>query len=128
MASVVRIEETTINDVQVFILRLEAFPNGQGGFENKLNQIFVKDFLQALDEVEKRAKGGPAALVTVGKGKHYSDGLALSEVSSLGKQVMFDFLKSVELLFLRLLTFPMPTVAAVNGHAFAGEINFIDSL
>lgn len=111
----VRVESVQIDDVDVFILRLENSPNGNGGFENKLNDEFLTDFNLALDEVEKKAKGGPAALVTVGKGKHYSDGLDLTFV--LGLETNEDkiaFLKRVELLFHRLLVFPMPTIAAVS--------------
>jgi enoyl-CoA hydratase/carnithine racemase len=118
----VRVEKVTKDDVDVYVLHLEGSPNdSRTGFENKLNADFLRDFNAALDEVLKDSNGGPAGLVTVGKGKHYSDGLDLSYVLGLDSDAAkIDFLKQVELLFYRVLTLPMPTVAAVNGHAFAG--------
>ena len=57
----------------------------------------------------------------MGKGKHYSDGLDLSYMLGLGSiDAQLAFLKQVETLFYKILTFPMPTIAAINGHAFAG--------
>lgn len=112
---VVRVEKREIDDVNIYILHLENSSNGSGGFENKLNDEFLTDFHSALDFVEKDSKGGAAALITVGKGKHYSDGLDLSFV--LGLKTVEDkiaFLKRVELLLFRLLVFPMPTIAAVS--------------
>ena len=116
-SSSIRIEKVVSNDVDVYVLHLESGEKN----ENRLNEQFVRDFSNALDEVRKRAKGGPAALVTVGNGKHYSDGLDLAFVLGLGSnEAMIAFLKTVEILLFKLVTFPMPTVAAVNGHAFAG--------
>ena len=72
--------------------------------------------------MESQAPNGQGALVTVSRGKHYSDGLDLSYVLSElpDNDAKMAFLKRVDKLFARLLTFPMITVAAVNGHAFAG--------
>lgn len=94
----------------VFILTL------QGG-ENRFNRPFVDAFNQALDEVE--ASSGPAALVTTGQDKFYSNGLDLSWMAGDGAAEGFGFVRSVMKLLGRLLAFPMPTAAAINGHAFA---------
>ena len=63
---------------------------------------------------------GPAALVTTGEGKIYSNGLDLDwmmkDPGTRGKFVARDF----EPLLGRMLRVGMPTIAAVNGHAFAG--------
>ena len=72
------------------------------------------------DEVE--GSEGTAALVTTGTGKFYSNGLDLDwmgaqppeDVLSTGAMVS-DVIK----LLGRVLAFPMYTVAAINGHAFA---------
>ena len=122
MAKQVRVEKVVTDEAPVYVLHLEGTPNENGGgFMNKLNNEFLADFQSALDFVEKDAKGGEAGLVTVSKGKHYSDGLDLNFVLGIDSvEAKIQFLKNVELLFFRLLTFPMPTVAAVNGHAFAG--------
>ena len=83
--------------------------------ENRFNQDFVDAFNRGLDTVE--ASSGPAALVTIGTEKFYSNGLDLDWMASAGSGG--DFLASVLRLLGRVLGFPVPTVAAINGHAFA---------
>jgi len=92
----------------VFVLRM------QDG-ENRLNGPFVEALNGALDEVERAE--GEAALVTVGDGRFYSTGLDLEWLAS--GQSARDLMANVHKLFARVLTFPMATVAAINGHAFA---------
>ncbi|CAG8623604.1 12692_t:CDS:2 [Ambispora gerdemannii] len=86
--------------------------------ENRFTVTFIEALFAALDEVE-RIRGDstePAALVTTGEGKFYSNGLDLEHALSTP-----NFFENYYLKFLvRLLTFPIPTVAALNGHAFAG--------
>lgn len=58
------------------------------------------------------------ALVTIGTGRFFSNGLDLTHLLSLPRPR--DFLSATyEPLMQRMLTLGMPTVAAVNGHAFA---------
>ncbi len=86
--------------------------------ENRFNRIFIDDFNAALDEVERSE--GPAALVTTGEDKFYSNGLDLDWLMGEGAPqftaVVADLIKMLG----RLMTFPMATAAAMNGHAFAG--------
>jgi enoyl-CoA hydratase/carnithine racemase len=96
-------------DGDVHILR---FDDG----ENRFTPGFLDEFEKALDAVE--ATDGPGALVTTGTGKFYSNGLDLDGVSA-DPAGLEPYLRRVHGLFARLLTLPMPTVAAVNGHAFA---------
>ena len=58
------------------------------------------------------------ALVTTGLGKFYSNGLDLQEMmkSNDGGR---EFLRSAQKVFHRLLVFPKPTVAALNGRISA---------
>jgi enoyl-CoA hydratase/carnithine racemase len=93
---------------QVFVLTMQSG-------ENRFNQTFVDAFNQALDTVE--ASSGPAALVTIGTEKFYSNGLDLDWMA--GEGAGGDFLASVLRLLGRVLGFPLPTVAAINVHAFA---------
>lgn len=86
--------------------------------ENRFNRPFLTALNKALDEVENSA--GPAALVTTGAGKFYSNGLDLTWLMGDGAGEMRGFVDEVHALFARILVFPMYTVAAVNGHAFAG--------
>jgi enoyl-CoA hydratase/carnithine racemase len=94
----------------VFVLAM------QGG-ENRFNRSFVDALNGALDTVE--ASRGPAALVTVGGDKFYSNGLDLTWMAGDGASEGPGFVRAVLHLFARLLVFPVPTVAAINGHAFA---------
>jgi len=88
--------------------------------ENRWNTTFVRAFAKALDEAE--ASEGPAALVTTSSSeKFFSNGLDLEWVSSRGEHRGGDrgaFGGEFMALMARIITFPMPTVAAVNGHAF----------
>ncbi len=90
--------------------------------ENRFNRDFLSALGQALDKVE--ASEGPAALVTVGEGKFYSNGLDLDWLTQQELPVVGAFLDDFERLFSRMLQFPMVTVAALNGHAFAGGAMF----
>jgi enoyl-CoA hydratase/carnithine racemase len=96
----------------VFVLTMNAG-------ENRFNRGFVDALNGALDEVERSS--GPAALVTTGgTEKFYSNGLDLAWMGSdEGRNEGPKFVQDVIGLFGRLLAFPVPSVAAVNGHAFA---------
>ena len=89
--------------------------------ENRWNTTFVREIAKALDEVE--ASEGPAALVTTSASeKFFSNGLDLDWVQDPeshpqgGDRKVFgdEFMKVMS----RLITFPVPTIAAINGHAF----------
>ncbi len=84
--------------------------------ENACNRAFVDALTRALDEVE--ASTGEAALVTIGAGRFYSTGLDLQWLAT-GAERPEAFVTDLQRLFARLLAFPMATVAAINGHAFA---------
>ena len=60
----------------------------------------------------------PAALVTAATGKFFSNGLDLDWLVAHADRAA-DYVGSVQRLFARVLTLPVPTVAAVQGHAFA---------
>lgn len=93
--------------------------------ENRWNTTFVRAVDAALDEVE--ASAGAAALVTTSTDpKFFSNGLDLDwvmatnadpsvEVPGGDRRVFGDEFMSV---MGRIMTLPVPTVAAINGHAF----------
>jgi enoyl-CoA hydratase/carnithine racemase len=95
----------------VYVLTMDAG-------ENRFNSRSLEDINEALDRV--MAVKGPAALVTTGTGKFYSNGLDLDWVQSGQADLSFQELAvETQLLLARTLTFPRPTVAAINGHCFA---------
>jgi enoyl-CoA hydratase/carnithine racemase len=88
--------------------------------ENRWNTTFVRAFAKVLDEVE--ASEGPAALVTLSANqKFFSNGLDLEWASGEGEHRGGDrktFGAEFMALMGRIITFPMPTVCAINGHGF----------
>jgi enoyl-CoA hydratase/carnithine racemase len=97
-------------DGDVFVLRYEA-P------ENRFRPDRVAAWNEALDEVE--GAGTPAALVTTGTGKFYSNGLDLEwMLGEASEEERKTYIPGVLGLMARVLTFPAVTVAAINGHAF----------
>jgi enoyl-CoA hydratase/carnithine racemase len=100
-------------DEQIWTLNL-------GDDENRFSPTWLDAFDRALDEVQDST--GPAALVTIGVGKFFSNGLDVEWMVANPTQ-MTSYLERVQAMLARVLTLPVPTVAAVNGHAFgAGAI------
>jgi len=93
----------------VFVLNL-------GDDENRLNPTWVEGVTSALAEVT--AIEGPRALVTTGTGKFWSNGLDLDWMGA-NSDANPAFLDQVHALFGAFLASGVPTVAAVQGHAFA---------
>jgi enoyl-CoA hydratase len=87
--------------------------------ENRFNRDSIGALHAALDRVE--GIEGPAALVTTGDGKFFSNGLDLDWLMAGGEGTE-GFVDEVHRLLGRVLGFNAVTVAAVNGHAFAGGL------
>ncbi|KAI9356128.1 ClpP/crotonase-like domain-containing protein [Pilaira anomala] len=87
--------------------------------DNRFTTEFCLAILQGLQIVEdyfiNSEETTDMALVTVGNDKIYSNGLDLMHALSYT-----PFMDIYLLLLRRLVTFCIPTVAALNGHAFAG--------
>jgi enoyl-CoA hydratase/carnithine racemase len=84
--------------------------------ENRLHPHLLDAVNDVLDEIE--AGEGPAALVLTGTGKFFSNGLDLDYMSSNPADAERT-LGRVHALLGRVLGLEVPTVAAINGHAFA---------
>ena len=88
--------------------------------ENRWNTTFVRAFDARLDEV--LASAGPAALVTsAASEKFFSNGLDLEWLGATGEHRGGDrsvFGTEFMRLMARLITLPIPSVCAINGHAF----------
>ncbi len=83
--------------------------------DNRFHADSVAEWHAAIDEVE--ASTGPAALVTTGTGKFYSNGFALEQIIEDG--TIGEVIPAALRLFARFLRLPVHSVAALNGHAFA---------
>ena len=95
--------------------------------ENRWNTTFVRDIAEALDEIENDE--GPGALITSSTNpKFFSNGLDLDWMQAPknhpdgGDREVFG----EEFMYLmgRVITLPIPTVCAINGHAFGAGFMF----
>jgi enoyl-CoA hydratase/carnithine racemase len=87
-----------------------------GDGPNQFDDTFVKELGAALDAVE--ADPDATALVTTASGKHFSNGFDLQFLGSLDLEDLKAFLDRTSRTLARILVAPIPTVAAMNGHAF----------
>lgn len=107
------VEVTEQGDVFVITLKM-----GQ----NQFNPNFVGKVQKALDKVEQSK--GLKSLVITAEDKFFSNGLDLEFLAGEEPDKVLEFFESIVKLQIRILLFPMITVAAVNGHAFgAGNKN-----
>jgi enoyl-CoA hydratase/carnithine racemase len=84
--------------------------------DNRLHPALLDAFESVLDAIE--TDEGAGALVVTGTGKFFSNGLDLEHMASNPEDAE-TILARVHALFARLLGLEVPTVAAINGHAFA---------
>ncbi|KJZ72734.1 hypothetical protein HIM_07926 [Hirsutella minnesotensis 3608] len=88
--------------------------------DNRITTPFCRALLAALDALEMGpAKGKPAGVVVTTSAipKFYSNGLDLRH--AIETEGFWALLYQV---WKRFLTFPMPTVALLNGHTYAGGL------
>ena len=86
------------------------------GVTNAVGSEVLSDLERLLPEVRKGFRG----LVLAGNPKFFSIGLALPELLALDRGGMGDFWHRFEDLVLSLYTLPIPTAAAIAGHANGG--------
>ena len=95
--------------------------------ENRWNTTFVREIADTLDAIEN--DDGPGALITISTNKKfYSNGLDLEWMQApekypdggdrgvFGEEFMY--------LMGRFITLPIPTICAINGHAFGAGFMF----
>lgn len=94
--------------------------------ENRFNIQFLTEMLAAFDDIEKKTEAN-ALVVHSGDPKIWSNGMDLEwlvpAVNSNDPDVD-KFFKLQDKLMKRMLFYPMITVAAINGHAFASGAIF----
>jgi len=85
--------------------------------ENRINLDSLARLNELLDELE--TVEGPLSVVLTGSGKFFCNGLDLERFADKRDEFVAT-LHALERTIGRLLVFPAYTVAAINGHAFAG--------
>jgi enoyl-CoA hydratase/carnithine racemase len=93
----------------IFILNL-------GDTENRFNFDSISHLISLIDRVD--AAPGEKALVTVARGKFWSNGLDL-EWMIANRIDLSDLVVAVQELFARVLEAAYPTVAVIQGHCYA---------
>ncbi|KAI9493699.1 ClpP/crotonase-like domain-containing protein [Zychaea mexicana] len=96
----------------LYILHLH---NNQNRFTTKVCKAILYALQVIEDDFLAQTEPTEMALVTVGDSKFFSNGLDLRHAHSY-----LPFMDNYILMVKKLLTFTIPTVAAINGHAFAG--------
>ena len=91
--------------------------------ENRFNPVFLTGFLDVLDAVEQQTDAR-AVIVISAHEKIFCNGIDLEWLAPIlqqgDREAAVRFFYQLNQLFLSLLTYPLTTIAAINGHAFAG--------
>lgn len=87
----------------------------RAGKANAMNGRFLAALEAVLDELDDAH-----AVVFVGDGGSFSAGLALPDLIDLDRAGILDLITHFERVMRRVLALPIATVAAINGHAYAG--------
>jgi enoyl-CoA hydratase len=87
------------------------------GRGNAIDHPFVDAVSAALDGA---LADGARAVVITGRGKVFCGGLDLLTIFDYDRAAMGRFVDAFDGLFQKILSFPRPLVAAINGHALAG--------
>lgn len=90
---------------------------------NAQNRAFFADLHEAFDRLERDRADSPVVLT--GTGSRFSAGLDLGEHFPLfagAPEAVASWFQDYRATNVRLFTYARPTVAAVNGHAFAGGL------
>lgn len=91
--------------------------------ENRLNLDFLGKFIEALDEVEKKTNAN-VLVVRGADAKIFSNGIDLEWLMPIMQKndtaTAKKFIEAMMALFRKIALYPMPTIVAMTGHAFAG--------
>lgn len=91
--------------------------------ENRFNPEFLEAFLRVLDTIEQETEAR-TLVVRATDENIFFNGIDLNWIAPLlksgEKEPIKAFLFKLNDLFKRIILYPMPTIAAITGHAFAG--------
>jgi enoyl-CoA hydratase/carnithine racemase len=99
---------------QIAVLRIDR-PSA-----NAIDLDLASEFATALEEIETNDR--IAALIITGVGSCFSAGLDLKALPNYDRAQQQAMVTQVNRLFGGLYGLPVPTIAAVNGHAIAGGV------
>lgn len=89
--------------------------------ENRHNPEFIRAILTSFDEIEGDPKIS-SVIIASNDPKNWSQGIDLQWITdAMAKndlQGIRDFMYGLNRIFNRILLYPMPVIAAINGHAF----------
>lgn len=86
--------------------------------ENRIGTVTLSEWNRALDAVIKT--GSDKVLIITGTDHYWSTGLDLDEVERMSHLERQAFMARIDALLAKILTAPFVTIAAINGHAYAG--------
>jgi len=88
---------------------------------NTMNKTFAQDFNCCLDQIESDTQVKSMILTALDE-KNFSQGVDVAwvgeKLAGNQRQEVIDFMYGMNDVFKRLLLFPVPVIAAINGHAF----------
>ena len=91
--------------------------------ENRHNPTYTAAILNAFDEIEKDAECSSVVIVS-NDSKNWSQGIDVTWLMQAFNNKDFpaikDFMYGLNKIYKRILLYPMPVIAAINGHAFGG--------
>jgi enoyl-CoA hydratase/carnithine racemase len=91
--------------------------------ENRFNPVFLSAFSEALDRIEADSPASALVLRSAHE-KIFCNGIDLEwlvpQIQSNALDTCKAYFYQLNSVFKRLVTYPMPVIAAINGHAFAG--------
>jgi enoyl-CoA hydratase/carnithine racemase len=89
--------------------------------KNVHNIHFAQELLNLLKQVEE-VKTNKALILTSSDEKSWSQGIdvpwLMTNIQNGNQQVIKDFLHMMDECFIRMMQYPMPVIAAINGHTF----------
>ena len=100
-------------------IHILTLTNAENGGDNRLTTAVVGEYLAALDTVEQY-QGNTSLLLTCTHKKTFSTGINLDWLIQLDDAGRREFTTAFETLLCRLALLNAPTVACINGNAYAG--------
>lgn len=110
---------TTMNLQVADGVHILTLTNAENGGDNRLTTEVVEEYLAALDIVEQY-QGNTALLLTCSHEKTFCTGINLDWLLPLNDSDRREFTTAFETLLCRLALLSAPTVACINGNAYAG--------